>query len=195
MGMLATATSYDKSFCFEELKHYDPESGRMQVVTSTQQSNWRSSMEMGMAYLSMEQWESYGQGHTAEGGKELGTEPGGMDECKGRGCVKDNFGFVEVGFPRIKSMEGFLEVAGVTEYTRFICGYHIHGAVATAYDKRLCALDWYAQTTEDRETEPNVWDHFLILDQVCPTQCWYAKVYERKGRYEGWYDHAIGLYI
>ena len=49
MGMLATATSCDKSFFFEGLEYYDPVSERMQVVTSTQQSNLRSSMEMGMA--------------------------------------------------------------------------------------------------------------------------------------------------
>ena len=51
---------------------------------------------------------------------------------------------------------------GVTDYTRFICGYHMRtGRAAVKYDwdgDKYCALDWYAQSSEQRLADPDVPD-------------------------------------
>lgn len=99
-------------------------------------------------------------------GKGMDTMPGGMNECSPNGCVGEKFRYVPKGFQNIMSMEQLAKEAGITDYTRFICGYHIHGQAAIGYDSSLCALDWYAQTTADRLKNPGIWDHYLILDQV-----------------------------
>ena len=191
-GMYMAAPSYSTSFYFEGAKYLDPKTGRLGIATSTAQSNRRTSFEYGMPYASMEHWTSFKPGHTKEMGKGMSTEPGSMDECLPEGSVGEKYEYLQTGFQRINSLEHLLEEAGIHDYTRFICGYHIHGQAATEYDPKLCALDWYAQCTTDRLQDPNVWDHYLIKYQVCPTQCIYAKAYKRMPQYEGWYGHKIG---
>ena len=73
-----------------------------------------------------------------------------------------------------------------------ICGYHIHGTSANVHDGRFCALDWYAQTGADHSRNPEEWDHYLILDEVCPTECYKALEIWRMDVFYGWSDHAIG---
>ena len=95
-------------------------------------------------------------------GRELGLEPGGMNDCVPEGICGDHF--VQWDGPSIVSLEDLLLQAGITKYVRFICGYHIQG---TASQRReFCALDWYAQDEKMVESNPNVWQHYVILDQV-----------------------------
>jgi len=91
-------------------------------------------------------------------------------------------------------MEALLVKAGITNYAKFICGYHIHGKAATEYDATLCALDWYFQSPQQREEDSRVWEHHLILDQVCPTEYYKASVMElQDSQYVGWEGHRVGM--
>ena len=58
---------------------------------------------------------------------------------------------------------------------------------------KYCALDWYCQTTAQRLNDAEVWDHYLILDQVCPTQFFKAECFKSMPVYRGWRNHEIGL--
>ena len=127
---------------------------------------------MGMPFLGFEVWESHAEGHTRDGGRGMGTEPGGMNECSPLGIVAERFQSIPLN--DIRSMEALAKHMGINDYVRLICGYHIHGARAALYEpdrNMYCALDWYAQGPAQRTSDPSVWEHFLILDQVCPTEC------------------------
>ena len=91
-------------------------------------------------------------------------EPGGMNQCVHLGLVGDIFGNIDKA--EIVSLEDLLGALNIVDYVRFICGYHIHGQRATEYGGDFCALDWYAQDQSMRAVSPNVWEHYLILDQV-----------------------------
>ena len=94
----------------------------------------------------------------------------------------------------VTDMEALLIKAGITDYAKFICGYHIHGQAATSYDDTMCALDWYFQSAKQREDDSRVWEHHLILDQVCPTEYYKARVVVLKeAQYTGWEDHRVGM--
>ena len=74
-------------------------------------------------------------------------------------------------FPHILqggSMEEVLEADDILDYERYICGFHIHEQGKSIVDKNLCPLDWYYQTFEQRMKDPNVWEHYPILDVVSP---------------------------
>ena len=114
-----------------------------------------------------------------------------MNQCVCIGTVGSKFR--DVPWQDVSDIETILESAGITDYARFICGYHIHGEAATqAYDGQFCALDWYFQTSTDRMADPNWWDHFVILDQVCPTMYYEARALKSLGRYNGLTDLRIG---
>ena len=113
-----------------------------------------------------------------------------MNQCEPIGTVGSQFR--DVPWQNVSDFEDILESEGITEYARFICGYHIHGERATLHEGDFCALDWYFQSSADRKTEPNLWDHYVILDQVCPTQYYEARTLKFLGRYEGWTDLRIG---
>ena len=114
-----------------------------------------------------------------------------MNQCECIGTVAENFR--DRPWLDFNDFESMLESAGITDYARFICGYHIHGAAATeVYDGKFCALDWYFQSPADRMADSNEWDHLLILDQVCPTMYHKARVVKTLDRYNGWTDLRIG---
>ena len=94
----------------------------------------------------------------------------------------------------VYDLEALLEKNGIHEYAKFICGYHIHGASATNTDPSMCALDWYFQSAKQRGEDKQVWEHSLILDQVCPTK-WYlaAVVLLQDENYVGWDGHKVGM--
>ena len=162
----------------------------MIVCTSTADSNRRSRFYKGMPFLGFELWVSHGDGHTKEGGKGMGTEPGGMNECSSMGVVADKY--QSEALPGIASMEDLAVSMGIVDYVRFICGYHIQGQAATMYDPQYCALDWYCQSAAQRPSNPDVWEHYLILDQVCPTECIKSEAFKRMPMYPGWYGHKVG---
>ena len=94
----------------------------------------------------------------------------------------------------VKDMESLLVKSGIMNYAKFICGYHIGGQAATECDPGLCALDWYFQSSEQRECDSQVWEHHLILDQVCPTEYYKATVVVLKdAQYVGWEGHRVGM--
>ena len=140
----------------------------------------------------MDVWESWQEGHTSGGGKGMATTPGDLNTCSYAGTVGDEFKYFEGDFERMTSLEDLLQAAGITSYVRFIGGYHIHGTVSAKYGGRHCALDWYAQDTADRLRAPEVWEHWVILDEVCPTEVFKAEVFQRRTPFTGWYGHSIG---
>ena len=143
-----------------------------------------------MSFLSMELWRSYGHGHDRTSGGGMDSFPL-MNKCECIGTVAEYFR--EIPWQDVSDFESILDAAGITEYARFICGYHIHGEAATqAYDGQYCALDWYFQSPADRMADPNEWQHFLILDQVCPINYHEARVVKTLDRYNGWTDLRIG---
>ena len=129
-----------------------------------------------------------GQGGVLEAGRELGLEPGGMNDCEMKGICGDRF--KDFDGPNINSLEDLLAAAGIEKYVRFICGYHIHGRAAERGE--FCALDWYAQDNDMVKRKPNEWVHYLILDQVCPVLWYKATTYQKRDAYDGWYEHKVG---
>ena len=105
------------------------------------------------------------------------TEPGQWNECRCIGTVADRYKHTGIPFQEIRSMEELLPRAGIHHFGRFRCGYHIRteqSAVmyqdlrGSEYGQQLCALDWYCQSPSDRLSEPDTWDHYLLLHQVSP---------------------------
>ena len=192
--MLATAQSYGRSFFVEGLKYYDPiDPHRVKVVFSTASSNLRSRYAHGLPFLSMDVWRSWAEGHTRGEGKGMATTPGDLDTCSYEGTVADHFKYLEEDFAGMSSLEDLMSAAGIDSYVRFIAGYDIHGGKSLKYGGRYCALDWYAQNTADRRRDPEVWEHWLILDEVCPTEVFKAEEYQRmKKPFRGWGGHRIG---
>ena len=123
---------------------------RVMLVVSTPASNVCSRVGGAQAFLEMEVWESWGQGHTRAGRRGMGTTPGGLDECLYKGTVAEVFYNLKADFHGMTRLEDIFECAGIAEYTFFVCGYHINGARASVGDGQFCALDWYAQSHLDR---------------------------------------------
>ena len=89
-------------------------------------------------------------------------------------------------------MEDVFHAAGIDDFHRFICGYHIHREDKSLVDPRLCPLDWYYQSAQQYQDDPNVFGHYLILDQVSPVDFWQGRKTMFLGQYE-WRDHRIGV--
>ena len=116
-GMWYPATEYITSFFFCGAKWHDPKAPHpLLVCTSTADSNRRSKCVRGMSFLGYEVWKSHTEGHTAEGGRGMSCEPGGLNECEYLGIVADLY--QDVPIDGINSMEGLLQRMGVTEYNR-----------------------------------------------------------------------------
>ena len=81
---------------------------------------------------------------------------------------------------------------GIHDYAKFICGYHIHREDVSLVDPRLCPLDWYYQSAQQYQDDPNVFEHYLILDQVSPTIFWQGLITTHLGKYE-WPERRIGV--
>ena len=191
-GMYANATKYKTSFFVEGAKYIAPtDEGRVCIIFSTSQSNIASRYDCAKPYLTMDVYESHEEGHTLLGGRGMECCPGGMNKAFKLGQVHEVFKHID--FTKVCNLEDLFAQAGVTQKVFFICGYHIHGTVATVYDGKFCALDWYSQSGTSRAKNPDVYEHFLILDEVCPTECYKAVRFERvPGRYVGWHKHCVG---
>ena len=99
-----------------------------------------------------------------------------------------------IAWKEVKDMESMLVKAGIDQYAKYICGYHIHGRAAEHADASMCALDWYFQSAKQRAEDNQVWEHSLILDQVCPTQYYKAQVLVlQDAQYTGWEGHRVGM--
>ena len=94
------------------------------------------------------------------------------------------------GCEEASSMEVLLDLLGI-EYSHAIYGYCLKQQ-ASLYHEEFCALDWYYQSAEQRRISRNKWEHRFILDQVCPSSWYLAKIIEDAGEYEGWEERAKG---
>ena len=101
------------------------------------------------------------------------------------------FGDVFEQVEKYHCMEEVFHAAGIQDFHRFICGYHIHRDEKCLVDERFCPLDWYYQSAQQYQDDPNVWEHYLILDQVSPVDFWKGQITQPLGPYE-WGDHRIG---
>ena len=190
-GMFITAQRYNTSFWIEGAKYidmYPPYS--VMVVYSTSESNVEGRYESSKPYKVMSVWRSFGDGHTRAGGKGMDVTPGDLDKCVFIGRVEDVF--ADVDFTNVWSLEDVFRAAAIENVVYFIGGYHIHGIPANVHDKRYCALDWYGMTSSMRARDPNVWTHWVVLDEVSPEMIYRAKEYRRMEPYEGWHGHRIG---
>ena len=117
--------------------------------------------------------------------------PGSMNSAYKLGTVQEVFKGID--FTDVWNLDELFVKASVTNKVFFICGYHIHGTVATVYDGKFCGLDWYAQSGTARARARDVWEHFIILDQVCPTECYKAEVSKlQTNPYTRWHGHSVG---
>ena len=89
------------------------------------------------------------------------------------------------------SMEEALEADDILDYARYICGFHIKGMGKSTVDVNLCPLEWYYQSSQQHYRDPNVWEHYLILDAVSPVDFWKATEVKYLGKFH-WADHSIG---
>ena len=181
---------YEKSFFIEGCKWYDPWSGQLVLATSTADSNVRSKTPVGMPWIGMETWVSRAEGHTQKVGQGMGPDAY-MNEAEQ--YLNPYEIFQDVGsWQSIADFEELLEAAGITEYCRFICGYHIHDQATSMLDKDCCVLDWYFQSAQQRKADPLVWEHRLLLDQVCPTEWYKSRVFQIMPVYHGWDGYRVG---
>ena len=190
-GMFANAVRYKTSFFVEGAKCIAAtDEGRVLIIFSTSASNIATRYDYAKPYLTMDVYESHEEGHTKLGGRGMDTGPGGMNKALRLGTVQEVFKGVD--FTNVWNLEELFVQAGITNKVFFICGFHIHGTCATVHEGKFCGLDWYAQTGANRAVNTDVWDHHIILDQVCPTECYKAEVSKRMGLYTGWHGHSVG---
>ena len=135
---------YHTSFWLEALVFRDGD--LLMIAQSSKESNIVSRYQP--AFMSMALWVSEDAGHvrTDQG---IPTLPP-FDQCIDcKETILDRYGHLGQ-WQHAKSMEDVLSFAGITEYVRCICGYHIHGEKADKYgskDGDYCPLDWYVQTS------------------------------------------------
>ena len=168
-------------------KFYDIEyPHRHNLVVSTPASTRFAEYKHSLAFNQYVVYKSYGEDHTREG-------KGGMEFWPTFMTCDDPrmFGDVFDVAHKCRSMEEVWEAAGILDYHRFICGYHIHGVEKSLVDEKLCPLDWYYQSAELRMSNPDLWEHDLILDQVSPVDFWKGRQCQYIGMYE-WPNHRIG---
>ena len=139
-----------------------------------------------MQYDTYTSWE---EGHTRD-------EGGGMDAwpafqmCDARPSMfGDLFEFDNMH--RCRSIEDVMETAGIIDYHRFICGFHLRGMGKSMLNPQLCPLDWYYQSASQRLRDPDVWEHYLLLDQASPGDFWKSVTVSHIGQYH-WPNHRIG---
>ena len=193
-GMYASATHRrHTSFTVEGAKYLAIESPhRVMVIISTPSSNVSSRIAGGKPFLSMEVWESWGDDHSKSGRRGMDTTPGGLDSCVRKGTVAEVFSYLKDGFDSMTRLEDVFIHAGIDMYTFFVCGYHIHGTCALPYQGKFCALDWYSQSASNRRINKGTYEHWLILDQVCPTNFWKSQVFQSMPPFDGWEEYDIG---
>ena len=141
-----------------------------------------------MPYNQYAVYPSFEEDHTRDGGGGMTPFPRFMT-CGEPRMFGDLFDVENMH--QCKCMEDVLEAAGVYDYHRFICGYHIHRMAKSQVRDDFCVLDWYYQPSALRLKYPDVWDHYLLLDQVSPINFYKATTVQWQGSYV-WPNHKIG---
>ena len=180
---------YTRSFFIQGAKYFDRKTGRLQLAVSTPQSNRLSEYRHSLPFNNFSVYGSYAPLHTRGGGGGMTFQPTFMTCDTHPRMFGDVFDQVE----KYHCMEEVFHANGIHDFHRFICGYHIHRKGKCVVDERLCPLDWYYQSAQQYQDDPNVWEHYLILDQVSPVDFWKGQITQPLGPYE-WGDHSIGAY-
>ena len=180
---------YTGTYFLQGLKYYDPVTGRCMVVQSTNVSTRFAEYRHSVPYKQYAVYASWEEDHTRDDGGGMSHSPTFMTCDPKPRMFGDLFDFPDMH--RCRCMEDVLEAAGIEDYHRFICGYHIKGMGKSHVDEKFCPLDWYYQSASLRLKYPDQWDHYLILDQVCPADFWKGTILQQLGRYE-WPNHRIG---
>ena len=181
---------YTGTFYVQGAKWYCRDSGRLKIAVSTSASTRLSEYRLTVPYSNFAVYTSWLSNHNVE-------DQGGMDHwptfttCDAHPSMFGDAFFHVRDMHRLDCMEDVLESDGIADYHRFICGFHIHGIDVSHVDPALCPLDWYYQTDTQRIRDPDVWDHYLLLDQVSPVDFWKAEVLRSIGQYS-WPTHRIG---
>ena len=158
------------------------------VVQSTNVSTRFAEYQHSLPFQQYAVYPSYEEDHTRDAG-------GGMTPFPFFMTCGDPRMFGELfdvpNMHRCTCMEDVLEAAGVYDYHRFICGFHIKGMGKSEVREDYCPLDWYYQSASLRLKYPDQWEHYLILDQVSPADFWKGTVVQYIERYER-PNHKIG---
>ena len=89
-----------------------------------------------------------------------------------------------------------VQAMGVTEYSRFICGYYPRtDEMAVLYGADLFqyrGLDWYNQSSAQRLEDPSAWDHYLLRDVADPFFGYTSNTSSWQGQYRGWDEFEVG---
>ena len=173
-GMYADAAKKRKSdFTVEGAKYESTEPPhRVMLVMSSPYSNVSDK-----PFLDMNVWECSADGNLKRGRRCAETAPGGLGARVFKGTVAEVFANMQHEFERMTCLEHVFMLAGIRTYNFFVCGYNVDGARALPHEGKFCALDYYSQSAEDRQMKNNRCDHWLIKDEVCPTECWKAKLF------------------
>ena len=177
---------YSGTYFVQGVKFYDKATGRLMVVVSTNVSTRFAEFRHSVPYMQYAAYMSWEEHHNR-------TDGGGMDAFPTFQTCSEPRMFGDM-FPHLHgcvSMEEALEADDILDYARYICGFHIQGMGQSIVDENLCPLDWYYQSCQQRMKDPNVWDHYLILDAVSPVDFWKASTIKYLGAYY-WPDHSIG---
>ena len=179
---------YSSSFFLQGAKYYDPQTGQLQLVVSTPQSNRLSVYRHSLPFNQFSVYTSHGPNHTRGGQGGMTFQPTFMTCDPHPRMFGDVFQQVE----KYNSMEVVSHAGGIDDFHRFICGYHIHRDEKCLVDPQLCPLDWYYQTHDQYQDDADIFEHYLILDQVSPVDFWQGRITMYLGQYE-WRGHQIGV--
>ena len=180
---------YSGSYFVNGAKWYDVDTRRLQIGISTNVSTNFSEHPHSAAFNQFHVYTSWVSDHTRDEGGGMGFCPE-FTTCDPYPKLFGDMYDVE-NRHRCTCMEDVLEAVGIVDYERFICGYHLRREAVSQVDKNLCPLDWYYQTCAQRCRNPDVWDHFILLDQVSPVNFWKSTTFKKIGQYE-WPGHRIG---
>ena len=180
---------YSGTYFLQGVKYYDKDTGRLMVVQSTNVSTRFAEFRHSVPYQQYAVYRSWEEDHTRDDGGGMSHSPKFMTCDSTPRMFGDLFDLPDMN--RCRSMEDVLEAAGIVDYHRFICGYHIKGMGKSLIDEKFCPLDWYYQSASLRLKYPDQWDHYLILDQVSPADFWKGTFLQELGRYE-WPNHRVG---
>ena len=180
---------YSGTYFLQGGKYYSDQTGRLQVAQSTNVSTRFAEYKHSVPFNQYAVYPSWEEDHTRDDGGGMTPMPTFMTCDPEPSMFGDLFDVPNMH--QCRCMEDVWEAAGISDYHRFICGYHIHGMAKSLVDEKLCPLDWYYQSASLRLKYPDQWEHYLILDQVSPADFWKGKVVQYLGRYE-WPNHQIG---
>ena len=157
---------YSGTYFLQGGKYYTPGTGRLVVAQSTNVSTRFAEYKHSVPFNQYAVYSSWEEDHTRDDGGGMTPMPTFMTCDPEPSMFGDLFDVPNMH--QCRCMEDVWEAAGIFDYHRLICGYHIHGMAKSLVDEKLCPLDWYYQSASLPLKYPDQWEHYLILDQVSP---------------------------